>query len=232
MTNRKMYDSVNIDNLPLDGDVYAGYVGGNWPTYEPLMKKFPHKPVVSIAVQANQDAQVLDIESGDATPEQAAAWVARQIKLGRKRPTIYTSHALMQDVLNEIAKAKVERPDFWIADWTGAAHAIPGAVAVQWASNDRFDETVITDPTWPEVASAPKPAPKPEPKPEPKPDNEPVLKPGDKGAEVKELQTKLKVKVDGIFGPVTEAAVKKFQTEHKIKVDGIVGPQTWKALGM
>jgi len=226
MTNRKMYDSVNIENLPLDGDVYAGYVGGNWPTYEPLMKKFPHKPVVSIAVQANQDAQVLDIESGDATPEQAAAWVARQRKLGRKRPTIYTSYSMMGNVLNELAKAKVERPDFWIADWTGASHAVPGAVAVQWASNDRFDETVITDPNWPSVAGDPHPAP------QPKPDHEPILKPGDKGAEVKELQTKLKVKVDGIFGPVTEAAVKKFQTEHKIKVDGIVGPQTWKAFGM
>jgi len=33
--------------------------------------------------------------------------------------------------------------------------------------------------------------------------------------------------VDGIFGPLTEAAVKDFQTKQGITVDGIVGPITW-----
>lgn len=37
-------------------------------------------------------------------------------------------------------------------------------------------------------------------------------------------------KVDGIFGPLTEAAVKNFQTDLALKVDGIVGPVTWTAL--
>jgi len=33
--------------------------------------------------------------------------------------------------------------------------------------------------------------------------------------------------VDGIFGPLTEAAVKDFQSKQGITVDGIVGPVTW-----
>lgn len=38
------------------------------------------------------------------------------------------------------------------------------------------------------------------------------------------------VKVDGIFGPVTESAVKLFQTQHGLEADGIIGPRTWAAL--
>jgi hypothetical protein len=152
MNYRKLYDSVNIDHLPKDGDVYAGYVAGNWPTYVPLMTKFPHKRVVSIAVQANQDAQVLDIEQGDATPDQAPEWVNRQRKLGRGRPTIYCSRSLYPEVVAALQKAHVAMPDFWIADWTGTPHSIPGAVAVQYLSNADFDETCITDEWWPNGA--------------------------------------------------------------------------------
>lgn len=52
---------------------------------------------------------------------------------------------------------------------------------------------------------------------------------GDRGAEVKKLQTLLnKYKfncgaVDGIYGPKTTAAVKAFQKKHKLVVDGLFG---------
>ena len=35
---------------------------------------------------------------------------------------------------------------------------------------------------------------------------------------------------DGKFGAKTEAAVKQFQTSVGLKADGIVGPKTWEAL--
>ena len=55
------------------------------------------------------------------------------------------------------------------------------------------------------------------------------------GQSVKDLQTALnrhgaKLTVDGIFGPLTEAAVKIFQEVRGLVVDGVVGPVTWGKL--
>ena len=58
-----------------------------------------------------------------------------------------------------------------------------------------------------------------------------VLTSGSEGRQVQLLQQALgQVKVDGIFGPETEAAVRSFQSSHGLTVDGIVGPLTSAAL--
>lgn len=64
----------------------------------------------------------------------------------------------------------------------------------------------------------------------------PILKRGDRGDGVKELQTKLRkwadVGIDGIFGESTERAVRYFQRLYGLDADGRVGPATYKALGL
>lgn len=57
-----------------------------------------------------------------------------------------------------------------------------------------------------------------------------MLRRGDHGASVIELQRKLHIAADGKFGPATEAAVKALQSRKGLTVDGLVGPATWKAL--
>jgi Putative peptidoglycan binding domain len=83
------------------------------------------------------------------------------------------------------------------------------------------------------VASTPTtPAPKPTPLPSPTA----PLKPGDTGAQVKVLQRALTSlgystgKVDGDYGPGTEAAVKQFQTAKGLTADGVAGSATLRAL--
>jgi hypothetical protein len=64
----------------------------------------------------------------------------------------------------------------------------------------------------------------------------PVLRRGSSGESVRCLQETLnnwggaKLTVDGVFGPVTEAAVIRFQKAHGLVVDGVVGNQTWRSL--
>lgn len=57
-----------------------------------------------------------------------------------------------------------------------------------------------------------------------------LLKKGDTGDNIKALQTKLGLVVDGVFGTTVEAAVKAFQTKHGLTSDGIVGDKTWNAI--
>lgn len=57
-----------------------------------------------------------------------------------------------------------------------------------------------------------------------------VLHEGDKGEGVKHIQKALKLKADGIFGPLTTKAVIEFQKKNKLKADGIVGPNTHNKL--
>ena len=57
-----------------------------------------------------------------------------------------------------------------------------------------------------------------------------LLKKGNRGESVKQLQKALNLYPDGIFGDVTEEAVKTFQKSKGLKQDGIVGDKTWEAL--
>lgn len=64
---------------------------------------------------------------------------------------------------------------------------------------------------------------------------DPLLRQGDSGAAVTELQKLLnakgvKVSVDGIFGASTQNAVIQFQRSNSLIADGIVGAKTWAAL--
>jgi peptidoglycan hydrolase-like protein with peptidoglycan-binding domain len=54
-----------------------------------------------------------------------------------------------------------------------------------------------------------------------------TLRRGARGADVEDLQRFVGAKVDGTFGPSTEAAVRRFQREKGLVGDGIVGPKTW-----
>ena len=65
----------------------------------------------------------------------------------------------------------------------------------------------------------------------------PTLKRGSKGAYVKEMQTLLNysscgahLKVDGIFGRLSELALINFQGMRGLKKDGICGPMSWGEL--
>lgn len=61
----------------------------------------------------------------------------------------------------------------------------------------------------------------------------PVLRRGDRGPEVADLQRLLGMKVGngiGTFDIITEAAVRSFQGAHRLVVTGIADAEVWKKL--
>ncbi len=58
------------------------------------------------------------------------------------------------------------------------------------------------------------------------------LKRGSRGPVVVQVQQKLHIPADGVFGRQTARAVRRYQARKGLTVDGIVGPQTARALGI
>lgn len=141
-----MYDSVDLSQIPADAPAVAGYVGGSWPTYRELKKRFPHARRLSIAVNASEDADCLDIESGDATPDETPAWVRRQQARGVRRPVVYASASVMPSVLAALKAAGIKRKEVrvWTAHYTFAPH-LCGPHSCRYLTDTVADATQFTD---------------------------------------------------------------------------------------
>lgn len=159
MENLTMYDAIDVAGIPPGAVAVAGYVGGKWPTYPTLLKKFPDAHHVSIAVNASEDAHVLDVERGDATAEDAPGWVHRQHERGLKRPGLYCSLSGMADLLKTLVAHNVKRTDvvLWCAHYTHEPHICgpqcgdglkEPVEATQYNDSGTADESLVTPAFW------------------------------------------------------------------------------------
>lgn len=119
-----MFDSTDLGQIPADAACVAGYVGGRWPTAREIPHRFPRARLLTIAVTAAEDAETLDIETGDATPADAAGWFERQRRRGVPRPCLYASASVMAAVVAAIRAAGIERGAvrLWSAHYTHSPH--------------------------------------------------------------------------------------------------------------
>ncbi len=169
---RIMYDALSTEasTIPADAQLVAGYIdAGPVPAAPPWSADtwalFPNAIHVPIATQPGTDGGlVLDVEAGNATPEQAPGWVVMRRQAG-VHPTVYCSESDWPDVRAAFAAAVVAEPEWWIAGYpgsVGAGNLYPGSVAHQWGGNaaGTWDVSVVAD-YWPGVDPAPAPPPPP-----------------------------------------------------------------------
>ena len=150
---RFMYDSINVARLPATAKMYAGYKNGRWPTFNQLRAMYPQAKVISIAVSIAVDADVLDVEKGDAYPTQAPSWVVRQRNRGAT-PCVYCSLDTWPAVKQAFRDAGVEEPLYWIAHYDGMSAIPDGAVAKQYTGGDGYDLSSVAD-YWPGIDPVP-----------------------------------------------------------------------------
>lgn len=153
-----MYDSIDVPLLPEGAPAYAGYVNGSWPTFAALKARFPKARLLSVAVQADHDAECLDIETGDATVVQAPNWHARQLHRGERRPGFYTEASNLALLERVMAAHGITRGQYriWSAHYTEAHFCGPHTCGygdsdtngTQWtkaALGKNLDQSVLND---------------------------------------------------------------------------------------
>jgi peptidoglycan hydrolase-like protein with peptidoglycan-binding domain len=244
-----------LKQVPAGAEAVACYVDGRFANSAEAARRFPRAHILTIAVFASHDASCLDIEKGDATPGQAAAWYLRQKARGVTRPCLYASAFTMDtEVIPAIVAAGIRPGEvrLWSAHYTHAAHVCGPrscrelgitADGTQWtdrALGRNLDQSLLAGDffrpsaarTWTDVMIA----------------NLPTLQQGDRdhpGAVqfVHRMQIDVAgigrwnnlgpvtaIKDDGVFGATTTAAVKVVQKFFGLTADGVCGKQTWSAL--
>lgn len=141
-----MYDSVDPSRIPSGAQVVAGYADGLYAWTAAGWGMFPNAVKLTIAVRNTTQADILDVERGDASPDQVPGWVAAFNRPGRRAPTVYCTQSTMGLIRSLMpAGANV---DYWVANHTATPQNIPGTVAVQWLNTPGYDQSLITDETW------------------------------------------------------------------------------------
>lgn len=158
---RRMYDSTSARDIPTNAQMVAGYISGGYAWSAADFARFPSSTIkLTIATLPQFNADILDVEWSDATPQQAPGWALRQRARGAD-PTVYIQESNWQVARQEFANQRVAEPHWWIAAYDNTPIVQPGAVAHQYAdppaSGGHYDVSVCLD-SWP-ASAVPKPIP-------------------------------------------------------------------------
>jgi hypothetical protein len=138
----QLYDSVTPSSIPASSQAVAVYANGHYAAAPGQVGKRG----LTLWIDTNGSdthADVLDVEPGDATPTQAAAWVQQKLNDSpNSTAIIYTMRSdwgAVQSAVNQLAWWMPSHTKYWIADPTGVPHIVPGAEATQWYWGQNYD---------------------------------------------------------------------------------------------
>jgi len=160
---RTMYDALNPLNIPDDVEMAASYDDGSNEPPQNWAKRFPAttRIVVIAREPADNRGDVLDAGDNGVTGEELLSWVRLRRANGYAYPTGYCNLSEYEGYRAIFDAAKEPQPLWWVADYSGSPHEIPGAIAVQYidyvALKTGYDLSLVAD-YWPGIDPAPIPA--------------------------------------------------------------------------
>lgn len=157
-STRRMFDGIASDAtlIPSGAPFVAGYVDGDYVWTLADWARFPGAIHVGIAVHSTTNAGiVLDVETGNASPEEAVNWVLTRRHAGAD-PTVYCGESAWPSVRSAFATHDVPEPHWWVANYDGDPAIPAGAIAHQYESTANWDLSSVAD-YWPGVETAPAP---------------------------------------------------------------------------
>ena len=126
-----MYDGINslapgIAREFPDATKIAGYDNGRYAWTQADWNLFPHADHIHISVTASANmGDVLDVETGDATPDQTHGWISMRKSAGLFRPTIYCSLDTAQAVRDGTREYILGKDyDMWVARYDGSTQNV------------------------------------------------------------------------------------------------------------
>ncbi|MGB6456554.1 MAG: hypothetical protein WBH47_18975, partial [Streptosporangiaceae bacterium] len=138
----QIYDTVTPSALPSSSQAVAVYADGH---YAAAPSQVGRRGLV-LWIDTNgsdPNADVLDVEPGDATPLQAGMWVAQKLDAAPNSVAIvYTMQSdwpAVQAAINALPWWMPSHTRYWIADPTGVPHIVPGSQATQWYWGQNYD---------------------------------------------------------------------------------------------
>jgi hypothetical protein len=153
---RLMYDSITPGNIPSSATMVAGYADGLYSNLGAMRARFPHATIVSIAVRWTTRAQVLDVETGDATPAQAVQWCTQTMAdKSNHELSVYCNTDTWPSVREAFKAAGVTEPNYWVARYDGDPTIPAGAVAKQHIGDTHGYDVSSVSAYWPGIDPKP-----------------------------------------------------------------------------
>jgi hypothetical protein len=137
----QIYDSVTPSSIPA-GQQAAVYSDGTYAASPSQVAGHPGTLWIDTN-GSNPKANALDVEPGDATPQQAGTWVAQKLSgTPNQVAIVYTMRSdwpSVQAAIGQLPQWMQSHVRWWIADPTGVPHMVPGANATQWYWGPNYD---------------------------------------------------------------------------------------------
>lgn len=163
-----MFDDTSVELIPKSAKAVAGYVNGAYATYSRVLYDFPKARHIGITVNSGGMSDCLDIEPGDATNADAAAWfhrfkgAAQANRKPSRKPIFYTSVSNLDALVADLNAAGIKRAAYklWSAHYGEGKHVCSpeacGAThqhadATQWTSSSHsrsLDESRVKPSFW------------------------------------------------------------------------------------